>query len=110
MPVHAGAGLDGQGQNEFVRVLAGVQPAEEGVALARNGSDFLAINGIQVQSAACLDLLARAPELASLGVEVLRVSPPTRSRNGRDGFPRSRTRNTSKPAAHRQPSVCDTER
>lgn len=40
------AGLDGQGQNEFVRVLAGVQPAEEGVALARNGSDFLAINDL----------------------------------------------------------------
>jgi len=41
----------------------------------RESRDFLAINGIQVQSAACLDLLSRAPELASLGVEVLRVSP-----------------------------------
>lgn len=39
------AGLDGQGQNEFVRVLAGVQQAEEGLALARNGaSDFQPIN------------------------------------------------------------------
>lgn len=41
----------------------------------RESRDFLAINGIQVQSAACLDLLSRAHELASLGVEVLRVSP-----------------------------------
>jgi collagenase-like PrtC family protease len=41
----------------------------------RESRDFLAINGIQVQSAACLDLLSQAPELASLGVEVLRVSP-----------------------------------
>jgi ribose transport system ATP-binding protein len=41
------AGLDGQGQNEFVRVLAGVQEAEEGLALARNGaSDFQPINGL----------------------------------------------------------------
>ena len=41
------AGLDGQGQNEFVRVLAGVQQAEEGLALARNGaSDFQPINGL----------------------------------------------------------------
>ncbi len=30
------AGLDGQGQNEFVRALAGVQPAEQGMPLAKN--------------------------------------------------------------------------
>jgi ribose transport system ATP-binding protein len=30
------AGLDGQGQNEFVRALAGVQPAMQGLPLARN--------------------------------------------------------------------------
>lgn len=41
----------------------------------RESRDFLAINGIQVQSAACLDLLSQAPELAALGAEVLRVSP-----------------------------------
>ena len=29
------AGLDGQGQNEFVRALAGVRPAEQGLPLAR---------------------------------------------------------------------------
>ena len=40
------AGLDGQGQNEFVRVLAGVQQAEEGVALARNAADFQPINDL----------------------------------------------------------------
>ena len=41
----------------------------------REASDFLAINGIQVQSGACLDLLSQAPALAAMGVEVLRVSP-----------------------------------
>jgi collagenase-like PrtC family protease len=41
----------------------------------RESREFLGINGIQVQSAACLDLLAEAPELAGMGVEVLRVSP-----------------------------------
>jgi collagenase-like PrtC family protease len=41
----------------------------------REGEDFLAINGIQTQSAHCLDLIALAPELAALGVVVLRVSP-----------------------------------
>lgn len=41
----------------------------------RESREFLGINGIQVQSAACLDLLAQAPELARMGVDVLRVSP-----------------------------------
>jgi len=41
----------------------------------RESREFLGINGIQVQSAACLDLLAEAPELAGMGIEVLRVSP-----------------------------------
>lgn len=41
----------------------------------RESREFLGINGIQVQSAACLDLLAQASELARMGVDVLRVSP-----------------------------------
>lgn len=41
----------------------------------REGGEFLAINGIQTQSGQCLDLLAQAPELMQLGVDVLRVSP-----------------------------------
>lgn len=41
----------------------------------REGADFLAINGIQTQSAHSLDLIAQAPALAALGVDVLRVSP-----------------------------------
>ena len=41
----------------------------------RESRDFLAINGIQVQSAACLDLLDQAMELAVMGARVLRVSP-----------------------------------
>lgn len=51
----------------------------DGLALrTRDDGDFLAINGIQTQSAHCLDLIAAAPELAALGVAVLRVSPHTR--------------------------------
>ncbi|CAB3828441.1 hypothetical protein LMG26788_00641 [Achromobacter pulmonis] len=41
----------------------------------RESREFLAINGIQVQSAACLDLLDQAARLADMGAEVLRVSP-----------------------------------
>lgn len=41
----------------------------------REAQDFLAINGIQTQSAHCLDLLDEAATLAALGVDVLRVSP-----------------------------------
>ncbi|MEC5384879.1 U32 family peptidase [Uliginosibacterium sp. H3] len=41
----------------------------------RESQAFLAINGVQTQSAACLDLLDQAPALAQLGVDVLRVSP-----------------------------------
>lgn len=41
----------------------------------KESREFLSINGIQVQSAACLDLLAQATELAAMGVDVLRVNP-----------------------------------
>lgn len=41
----------------------------------RESREFLAINGIQVQSAACLDLLDQAAYLVDLGAQVLRVSP-----------------------------------
>ncbi|WP_308417294.1 U32 family peptidase [Chitinimonas koreensis] len=41
----------------------------------QEAGEFLAINGIQTQSAQCLDLLAQAAELAALGVAVWRVSP-----------------------------------
>lgn len=48
----------------------------DGIALrTRESEDFLAINGIQTQSAACLDLLAQFDALSELGVEVMRVSP-----------------------------------
>lgn len=41
------AGLDGQGQSEFVRILAGVQAAEQGVVLTRNGTtEFLPIHDL----------------------------------------------------------------
>jgi len=45
----------------------------------REGQPFLAFNGIQTQSAACLDLLDQAGELAAMGVEVLRVSPQSQN-------------------------------
>ncbi|MEB0138083.1 MULTISPECIES: ubiquinone anaerobic biosynthesis protein UbiV [unclassified Undibacterium] len=46
----------------------------DGLALAtRDGAEFLSLNGIQTQSAVCLDLGAALPALAELGVEVLRL-------------------------------------
>lgn len=45
----------------------------------REGQPFLAFNGIQTQSAACLDLLDQAGELAAMGVEALRVSPQSQN-------------------------------
>jgi collagenase-like PrtC family protease len=48
----------------------------DGMALAtRDGEAFLALNGIQTQSAAVCSLLAELPELRRLGVGVVRVSP-----------------------------------
>lgn len=41
----------------------------------RESADFLAINGIQTQSGACLDLLDQAARLVGMGAQVLRVSP-----------------------------------
>ncbi len=42
------AGLDGQGQNEFVRALAGVQPALEGLPEARNeAGDFVVVEDLE---------------------------------------------------------------
>lgn len=46
----------------------------DGLALAtRERQDFLSINGIQTQSANCLDLGAQVPELARMGIDVLRL-------------------------------------
>lgn len=48
----------------------------DGLPLAsREGQPFLNLNGIQTQSAACLDLGGQLPELAAMGVDVLRVQP-----------------------------------
>jgi collagenase-like PrtC family protease len=44
-------------------------------AVTGEGQPFFALNGIQTQSASCLDLCAQAPELAQLGIDFLRVSP-----------------------------------
>jgi collagenase-like PrtC family protease len=41
----------------------------------REGQEFLVLNGIQTQSALTHQALGQLPELASLGVEVLRISP-----------------------------------
>jgi collagenase-like PrtC family protease len=48
----------------------------DGMALkTRDGDLFLAINGIQTQSAKAYNLLQELPELAAEGVAVLRISP-----------------------------------
>ncbi|QDQ88539.1 U32 family peptidase [Alcaligenaceae bacterium SJ-26] len=44
----------------------------------RESQQFLAINGIQTQSAGCMDILDQAAVLARMGVSVLRVSPQSR--------------------------------
>jgi collagenase-like PrtC family protease len=41
----------------------------------REGQDFLVLNGIQTQSALTHQVLEQLPELALLGVDVLRISP-----------------------------------
>ncbi len=42
------AGLDGQGQNEFVRALAGVEPAPAGLAEARNeAGEFVPVDSLE---------------------------------------------------------------
>ncbi|MBV7486996.1 U32 family peptidase [Bordetella sp. BOR01] len=45
----------------------------------REGQEFLALNGIQTQSAACLDLLEHTDDLVAMGVDVLRVSPQSQN-------------------------------
>ncbi|MDE2427228.1 MAG: U32 family peptidase [Burkholderiales bacterium] len=41
----------------------------------RDKQSFLNINGIQTQSASCLDLGAQVPQLAAMGVDILRLQP-----------------------------------
>lgn len=51
----------------------------EGLTLStREGQAFLALNGIQTQSAQTLNLLPELSELRALGVDVLRISPQAR--------------------------------
>jgi len=45
------------------------------VARTGEGQPFFALNGIQTQSASCLDLCAHLPEIQAMGVDVVRVSP-----------------------------------
>jgi collagenase-like PrtC family protease len=48
----------------------------DGLPLAtRDNKIFLNLNGIQTQSASCTDLGAQLPELARMGVEILRLQP-----------------------------------
>lgn len=48
----------------------------DGLALeTREGQPFLALNGIQTQSAQTYDLLAQLDEMTAMGVDVVRVSP-----------------------------------
>lgn len=51
----------------------------DGIALAtQEGQPFLAINGIQTQSAATHNLLPVLPELVDDGIDLLRISPQSR--------------------------------
>ncbi|SDC73911.1 Collagenase-like protease, PrtC family [Cupriavidus sp. YR651] len=45
------------------------------VADTGEGQAFFTLNGIQVQSATCLDLCAEVPAMAEMGVDSVRVSP-----------------------------------
>jgi collagenase-like PrtC family protease len=52
----------------------------DGLVLAsREGEDFLAINGIQTQSAKVMSLAHRFDELSDAGIDVLRLSPQARN-------------------------------
>lgn len=52
------------------------QQFADGLALnTRDGAPFLAINGVQTQSAACHSLLGHVAEAAHTGVDFLRISP-----------------------------------
>lgn len=48
------------------------------LAESQDGAPFLALNGIQTQSASTCSLLDAVPELAAAGVDVLRLSPQSR--------------------------------
>ena len=55
----------------------------DGMQLAtREGQPFLALNGIQTQSAQVYDLAGALPDLRSLGVGLLRISPQSTGTNG----------------------------
>ena len=48
----------------------------EGLTLTtRDGQDFLTINGIQTMSAQCYNLLHEIPDMASMGIDIVRISP-----------------------------------
>ncbi len=49
------------------------------VLTSREGEDFLAINGIQTQSAKVMSLAHRFDEFAAAGIDVLRLSPQARN-------------------------------
>ncbi len=45
------------------------------VAATGDGQPFFTLNGIQTQSATCLDLCAQVPAMTATGVDIVRVSP-----------------------------------
>jgi collagenase-like PrtC family protease len=65
----------------------------DGMTLAtQEGQAFLALNGIQTQSAQTLSLIAELPEMTRLGVDVVRISPQSRgTEEVIDAFHRVRT-------------------
>ncbi|WP_155888359.1 MULTISPECIES: U32 family peptidase [Cupriavidus] len=45
------------------------------VASTGEGQPFFTLNGVQIQSASCLDLCAEVPAMAAMGIDFVRVSP-----------------------------------
>ncbi|WP_019448896.1 U32 family peptidase [Cupriavidus sp. BIS7] len=45
------------------------------VAATGEGQAFFTLNGIQTQSATCLDLCAEVPQMAAAGIDLMRISP-----------------------------------
>ena len=52
-----------------------IEHADGQLLKSREGEAFLTLNGIQTQSAKVHNLIADVPQLASLGVDILRISP-----------------------------------
>lgn len=83
------------------------QEHPDGLPLAtRDSKEFLTINGIQTQSSTCMDLSAHVPELAQMGVDILRLQPQSQNMAGVvAAFDMARSGNASVPDACLPPNA-----